>query len=179
MVSGLRPGAVYSFLLAAKGRSGYGQEAREDLKVPEIPAAEFPELSEHINATCCSLQFSWTPPTPSNRSGGEPIYALVYGESGAMEPRTLVLPMNSSSYTVHGLDPDRAYAVRMCARDSVGSGPCGPQVLYTTTAFDTGTALNEEQNHPKASTNTTSTLNYPSTQHEPLENVPHTGNTSR
>ncbi|XP_056599120.1 receptor-type tyrosine-protein phosphatase S isoform X2 [Triplophysa dalaica] len=142
VVSGLRPGAVYSFLLAARGRSGYGQEAREDLEVPEIPAAEFPELSEHINATCCSLQFSWTPPTPSNRSGGEPIYALVYGESGAMELRTLVLPMNSSSYTVHGLDPDRGYAVRMCARDSVGSGPCGPQVLYTTTAFDTDVPRN-------------------------------------
>lgn len=174
VVSGLRPGAAYSFLLAARGRSGYGEEAREDLAVPEIPAVEFPELSERIDTTCCSLWFSWIPPTPSDRNGEVTRYALVYGESGDGEPQTLLLPLNSSSYTVHGLNPDRAYAVRMCAHDSAGSGPCGPQVLYRTAAFDTGTALNEGQTNPKASTNTTSTLNYPSTQPAPVEIVPHT-----
>lgn len=81
VVSGLNPGAVYSFLLAARGRSGYGEEAREDLAVPEIPDAGFPVLSEHVSATCCSLQFSWIPPTPSDHGSAVTRYTLMYGET--------------------------------------------------------------------------------------------------
>ncbi|XP_073713739.1 receptor-type tyrosine-protein phosphatase S-like isoform X2 [Misgurnus anguillicaudatus] len=142
IVSRLRPGAVYSFLLAAKGHSGYGEEAQEELAVPEIPPEGFPELSEHVNATCCSLQIAWIPPKSSERSGAITGYTLVYGEAGVGEPRTLMLPTDTYGYTIHGLNPDRAYAVRMCAHNRAGSGPCGPQVLYRTAAFDTDVPRN-------------------------------------
>ncbi|XP_048019496.1 receptor-type tyrosine-protein phosphatase S isoform X4 [Megalobrama amblycephala] len=137
-VSDLRPGGVYSFLLAARGRSGYGEEAEEELPVPEFPPKGFPQLSERVNATCCSLQFTWLPP-----SGVYTGYTLAYEEAGGgIEPRTLTVPADVSSYTIHGLNPDRAYAVRMSAHNGAGSGPYSPQVLYRTTAFDTDVPRN-------------------------------------
>ncbi|XP_051989338.1 receptor-type tyrosine-protein phosphatase S-like [Xyrauchen texanus] len=141
-VSDLRPGAVYSFLLAARGRSGYGEAGQEDLTVPEVPPNGFPQLSDDVNATCCSLQFTWRPPNPSLQNTIIMGYTLEYGEAGGIEPWTLMLPFDVFSYTIHGLSPDRAYAVRVCARISTGAGPCSPQVLYRTTAFDTDVPRN-------------------------------------
>lgn len=151
VVSDLRPGGVYSFLLAARGSSGYGEEAEEELPVPEFPPKGFPQLSERVNATCCSLQFTWLPP-----SGLYTGFTLAYEEAGGgggVEPRTLTVPADASSYTIHGLNPDRAYAVRMSAHNGAGSGPYSPQVLYRTTAFDTGMAgerhRTQPQHHPQ------------------------------
>uniref|UniRef100_A0A8C2GHD5 protein-tyrosine-phosphatase n=1 Tax=Cyprinus carpio TaxID=7962 RepID=A0A8C2GHD5_CYPCA len=144
-VTGLRPGGVYSFLLAARGRSGYSEEAQEQLSVPEFPPKGFPQLSEHVNATCCSLQLTWLPPNDSERNAVFTGYTLTYEEAGGgVEPRTLMVPADVSSYTIHGLNPDRAYAVRISAHNGAGSGPYSPQVLYRTTAFDTGTALRSD-----------------------------------
>ncbi|XP_073704498.1 receptor-type tyrosine-protein phosphatase S, partial [Garra rufa] len=142
-VTDLRPGGVYSFLLAARGRSGYGEEARDELSVPEFPPKGFPQLSERVNATCCSLRFTWIPPNGSERNAVFTGYALVYEEvGGGVEARTLMVPADVSSYTVHGLNPDRAYAVRISAHNAAGSGPFSPQVLYRTTAFDTDVPRN-------------------------------------
>uniref|UniRef100_A0A672LBU8 protein-tyrosine-phosphatase n=1 Tax=Sinocyclocheilus grahami TaxID=75366 RepID=A0A672LBU8_SINGR len=142
-VTGLRPGGVYSFLLAARGRSGYSEEAQEQLSVPEFPPKGFPQLSEHVNATCCSLQLTWLPPSGSERNAGFTGYTLTYEEAGGgVEPHTLMVPADLSSYTIHGLNPDWAYAVRISAHNRAGSGPYSPQVLYRTTAFDTDVPRN-------------------------------------
>ncbi len=139
-VTGLRPGGIYSFLLATRGRSGYSEEAQEQLSVPEFPPKGFPQLSECVNATCCSLQFTWLLPNGSDQNTVFTGYTLAYEEAGGgVEPRTLMVPADASNYTIHGLNPDRAYAVRISAHNSAGSGPYSPQVLYRTTAFDTGT----------------------------------------
>uniref|UniRef100_A0A8C1FC88 protein-tyrosine-phosphatase n=1 Tax=Cyprinus carpio carpio TaxID=630221 RepID=A0A8C1FC88_CYPCA len=142
-VTGLRPGGVYSFLLAARGRSGYSEEAQEQLSVPEIPPKVFPQLSECINATCCSLQLTWLPPNDSERNAVFTGYTLTYEEAGGgVEPRTLMVPADVSSYTIHRLNPDRAYSVRISAHNGAGSGPYSPQVLYRTTAFNTDVPRN-------------------------------------
>ncbi|KTF78629.1 hypothetical protein cypCar_00044432, partial [Cyprinus carpio] len=121
-VTGLRPGGVYSFLLAARGRSGYSEEAQEQLSVPEIPPKVFPQLSECINATCCSLQLTWLPPNDSERNAVFTGYTLTYEEAGGgVEPRTLMVPADVSSYTIHRLNPDRAYSVRISAHNGAGS----------------------------------------------------------
>uniref|UniRef100_A0A673HM38 protein-tyrosine-phosphatase n=1 Tax=Sinocyclocheilus rhinocerous TaxID=307959 RepID=A0A673HM38_9TELE len=132
-VTGLRPGGVYSFLLAARGRSGYSEEAQEQLSVPEFPPKGFPQLSERVNATCCSLQLTWLPPNDSERNAGFTGYTLTYEEAGGgVEPRTLMVPADASSYTIHGLNPDRAYAVRISAHNGAGSGLYSPQVSCIT-----------------------------------------------
>ncbi|XP_043118974.1 receptor-type tyrosine-protein phosphatase S isoform X7 [Puntigrus tetrazona] len=142
IVTGLRPGGVYSFLLAARGRSGYSEEALEELSVPMFPPKGFPQLSERVNATCCSLQFTWLPPNGLERNAVFTGYTLAYEEAGGVEPRTLMVPGDTFSYTIHGLNPDRAYAVRISAHNGAGSGPYSPQVLYRTTAFDTDVPRN-------------------------------------
>lgn len=142
-VSDLRPGGVYSFLLAARGRSGYGELAEEELSVPEFPPRGFPQLLERVNATCCSLQFSWIPP-----GGAYTGYTLAYEEAGgSVEPRTLTVPADACSYTLHGLNPDQEYAVRISAHNGAGSGPFSPQVRFRTTAFDTGTTGERNPTH--------------------------------
>ncbi|XP_067309052.1 receptor-type tyrosine-protein phosphatase S isoform X8 [Pseudorasbora parva] len=143
-VSELRAG-VYSFLLAARGRSGYGDAAEVELSVPEFPPKGFPRLSERVNATCCSLQFRWLPPGGTYTGftlAYEEVGGVAYEEVGGVEPRTLTVPADASSYTIHGLNPDQAYAVRISAHNAAGSGPYSPQVLYRTTAFDTDVPRN-------------------------------------
>uniref|UniRef100_A0A671M983 protein-tyrosine-phosphatase n=1 Tax=Sinocyclocheilus anshuiensis TaxID=1608454 RepID=A0A671M983_9TELE len=144
-VTGLRPGGVYSFFLAARGRSGYSEEAQEELSVPEFPPKGFPQLSEHVNATCCSLQLTWFPPNDSERNTGFTGYTLTYEEAGGgVEPHTLMVPADASSYTIHGLNPDRAYAVRISAHNGAGSGPYSPQshVCYMCVCFWTDVPRN-------------------------------------
>uniref|UniRef100_A0A9J7X9U8 protein-tyrosine-phosphatase n=1 Tax=Cyprinus carpio carpio TaxID=630221 RepID=A0A9J7X9U8_CYPCA len=103
----------------------------------------FPQLSECINATCCSLQLTWLPPNDSERNAVFTGYTLTYEEAGGgVEPRTLMVPADVSSYTIHRLNPDRAYSVRISAHNGAGSGPYSPQVLYRTTAFNTDVPRN-------------------------------------
>uniref|UniRef100_A0A674D3P7 protein-tyrosine-phosphatase n=1 Tax=Salmo trutta TaxID=8032 RepID=A0A674D3P7_SALTR len=128
------PGLTYVVTLSAKSRSGYGDEAREELKMPEYPPRGYPQISEYINATCCSLQFSWLPPVPSERNGVITEYTIAY--------REITLPAIVSSYTILGLNHNTGYEVQMCAHTSVGPGPFSPPLLYRTLAFETGRAVN-------------------------------------
>ncbi|XP_073788615.1 receptor-type tyrosine-protein phosphatase S isoform X3 [Danio rerio] len=128
----LRPAGLYSFLLAARGRSGFGEEAEQELLVPGSPA---PQLWERANATCCSLYFCWTPAL-SDRPAG---YTLEYeAVGGVSEAQTLTLRADVSCYTLLGLTPGQVYAVRLRGQ----SGPFSPQVLYRTTAFSTDVPRN-------------------------------------
>uniref|UniRef100_A0A4W5PP10 protein-tyrosine-phosphatase n=1 Tax=Hucho hucho TaxID=62062 RepID=A0A4W5PP10_9TELE len=126
------PGLTYVVTLSAKSRSGYGDEAWEELEMPKYPPRGYPQILESINATCCSLQFSWLPPVPSERNGVITEYTVAYREEGASE----------SSYTILGLNHSTGYEVQMCAHTSVGPGPFSPPLLYRTLAFETGRAVN-------------------------------------
>ncbi|XP_066511325.1 receptor-type tyrosine-protein phosphatase S-like isoform X6 [Hoplias malabaricus] len=142
IVPDLLPGATYLFLLSIRGRSGYGPEAQEELSVPENPPAVFPLLSETANATCCSLQFSWLLPEQGKRSVITG-YTVAYGEAdNPQEPRQIMLMSQDTSYTIHGLSPDREYDVSVCAHSKAGSGPFSPRVRYRTAAFDTDVPRN-------------------------------------
>ncbi|XP_029561453.1 receptor-type tyrosine-protein phosphatase S isoform X6 [Salmo trutta] len=145
------PGLTYVVTLSAKSRSGYGDEAREELKMPEYPPRGYPQISEYINATCCSLQFSWLPPVPSERNGVITEYTIAYREAGGLNhlgidplgpPRQITLPAIVSSYTILGLNHNTGYEVQMCAHTSVGPGPFSPPLLYRTLAFETDVPRN-------------------------------------
>uniref|UniRef100_A0A4W5PNY6 protein-tyrosine-phosphatase n=1 Tax=Hucho hucho TaxID=62062 RepID=A0A4W5PNY6_9TELE len=126
------PGLTYVVTLSAKSRSGYGDEAWEELEMPKYPPRGYPQILESINATCCSLQFSWLPPVPSERNGVITEYTVAYREEGASE----------SSYTILGLNHSTGYEVQMCAHTSVGPGPFSPPLLYRTLAFETDVPRN-------------------------------------
>ncbi|XP_049334898.1 receptor-type tyrosine-protein phosphatase S isoform X4 [Astyanax mexicanus] len=141
-VTDLVPGSTYSFLLSARGRSGYSPEVLQELTVPEFPPAGFPLLSESANATCCSLQFSWLPPDVNRRpvvSG----YMVSYAETGSLQdPRQIMLMSLDTSYTIHGLNPNQEYDVSIRAHNRVGPGPFSPPVRYQTSAFETDVPRN-------------------------------------
>ncbi|XP_030630523.1 receptor-type tyrosine-protein phosphatase S [Chanos chanos] len=143
LVDNLLPGATYVFTLSAKGFSGYGEESQQELSIPELPPKISPVLSRSFNATCCSLQFSWQFPEPSNHNSVITEYTLAYSETGsALPPRQLTLPATESGYTIHGLNPNQEYDVKICAHTSAGPGPYSPQVQYRTLAFDTDVPRN-------------------------------------
>ncbi|XP_035276849.1 receptor-type tyrosine-protein phosphatase S-like isoform X2 [Anguilla anguilla] len=142
-VSNVHRGATYVFKISAKSRSGFGEEARQELTVPEEAPKGYPQLSEGSNATCCSLQLSWQPPMLAERNGAITEYTLAYKEAGsAASPRELTLPAGESGYALSGLSPDSAYEVKIRARTSVGPGPYSPPMQYKTLAFQTDVPKN-------------------------------------
>nr|XP_029478833.1 LOW QUALITY PROTEIN: receptor-type tyrosine-protein phosphatase S-like [Oncorhynchus nerka] len=145
------PGLTYVVTLSAKSRSGYGDESWEELEMPEYPPRGYPQIMESINATCCSLQFSWLPPVPSERNGVITEYTVAYREEGGLDPmgidplgppRQITLPASESSYTILGLNHSTGYEVQMCAHTSVGPGPFSPPLLYRTMTFETDVPRN-------------------------------------
>ncbi|XP_028833164.1 receptor-type tyrosine-protein phosphatase S isoform X3 [Denticeps clupeoides] len=143
VVDNLLPGATYVFSLATKGQAGYGEDTWGEIMVPEYPPSGYPLLAEDINATCCSIQFSWEPPDTSVHNGILTGYTLAYKVTGSeAPPRQLTLPVHQTTYTIHGLNPDTVYRIQMCAHTQAGPGPFSPQVQYRTVAFDTDVPRN-------------------------------------
>ncbi|XP_041917462.1 receptor-type tyrosine-protein phosphatase S-like isoform X2 [Alosa sapidissima] len=143
MLTGTFPGTTYVFALAARGHSGYGKEALQEITVPEYPPTAYPLLARVINATCCTLQIYWKPPDPADCNGALTSYTLAYGEAnGSLPPRLVSVPATEAAYTVIGLNPDTDYHVRIRAHTKAGPGPFGPQAQYRTVAFDTDVPRN-------------------------------------
>ncbi|XP_057181725.1 receptor-type tyrosine-protein phosphatase S isoform X4 [Triplophysa rosa] len=136
-VINIHRGATYIFKVSAKSKSGFGEEATRDLRIPEEVPRGYPQITEDTNITCCSLQFSWVPPVLAERNGAITEYTLAYQEAGvAGGPKELRLPANQNRYTLNSLRPNAVYAVKIRAHTSVGPGPYSPSIQYRTVAFE-------------------------------------------
>ncbi|XP_041940009.1 receptor-type tyrosine-protein phosphatase delta-like [Alosa sapidissima] len=137
-VTNVHRGATYLFRLSAKSRGGFGEEAVQELTVPEEVPRGYPQIADHANVTCCSVQLAWSPPVLAERNGAITEYTLAYQEAdaaaGSSSLREFSLPAGQSSYTLNGLRPDTAYDVKIRAHTRVGPGPYSPRVQYRTTA---------------------------------------------
>lgn len=140
-VSSMHRGATYIFKISAKSRSGFGEEAKQELSLDEEAPHGYPHLSDASNITCCSVHFFWLPPVLAERNGAITEYTLAYQEAGtASMPLELRLPATEHSYTLDNLKPDSVYDVKIRAHTSVGPGPYSPTVQYRTVALVTGRA---------------------------------------
>uniref|UniRef100_A0A8C1YM65 protein-tyrosine-phosphatase n=1 Tax=Cyprinus carpio TaxID=7962 RepID=A0A8C1YM65_CYPCA len=136
-ISNIHRGATYIFKVSAKSRSGFGEEATQDLKVPEEVPRGYPQIIEGSNITCCSLQFAWLPPVLAERNGAITEYTVAYQEAGtAGGPKELRLPASENSYTLNSLRPNAVYDVKIRAHTSVGPGPYSPPIQYRTVAYE-------------------------------------------
>ncbi|XP_050950448.1 receptor-type tyrosine-protein phosphatase S [Labeo rohita] len=136
-ISSIHRGATYVFKVSAKSRSGFGEEATRELKVPEEVPRGYPQIMEGSNITCCSLQFAWMPPVLAERNGAITEYTLAYQEAGtAGGPKELRLPASENSYTLNSLRPNAVYDVKIRAHTSVGPGPYSPPIQYRTVAYE-------------------------------------------
>lgn len=140
-VSNMHRGATYIFKISAKSRSGFGEEAKQELSLEEEAPHGYPHISEVSNITCCSVHFSWLPPVLAERNGDITEYTVAYHEAGsASVPLELHLPATEHSYTLNSLKPDSVYDVKIRAHTSVGPGPYSPAIKYRTVALITGRA---------------------------------------
>uniref|UniRef100_A0A8B9LEW0 protein-tyrosine-phosphatase n=1 Tax=Astyanax mexicanus TaxID=7994 RepID=A0A8B9LEW0_ASTMX len=123
-IPSMHRGATYIFRLSAKSRSGFGEEAVQELSLPEQVPQGYPQITDGSNVTCCSVQFSWLPPVLAERNGAIIEYTLAYQEAGAAGiPLELRLPATENNYVLNSLKPNSIYDVKIRAHTSVGPGP--------------------------------------------------------
>uniref|UniRef100_A0A7N6BCK6 protein-tyrosine-phosphatase n=1 Tax=Anabas testudineus TaxID=64144 RepID=A0A7N6BCK6_ANATE len=145
-VRDLSPGTSYVFILSAKSRAGYGDAVQQEITVPMIPPLGYPKISDFVNATCCSLQFSWLPPAPEESYDVITEYTIAYKEAAGPKPSTD--PASESSYTLLGLNHSTAYELQLRAHNKAGPGPFSPPLVCQTLAFETGRAGLRPWDHP-------------------------------
>lgn len=155
-VRNLSPGSSYVFVLSAKSRAGYGDVAKQEMTVPLVPPLGYPKISDYPNATCCSLQLSWVPPSPEECYDAITEYTVAYREVAVPKPSgepapsaspplsalpwLVTIPASESSYTLLGLNHSTIYMVQLRAHNKAGPGPFSPPVVSRTLAFETGRA---------------------------------------
>lgn len=140
IAASIHKGATYVFKLAVKSRAGFGEEAVEELTVPEEVPKGYPQILEAGNITSKSVQFNWSPPVLAERNGVIVKYTVAYREAGFTgHPQEKELsPSPDNSYTLNGLKPNTAYDVKIRAHTSKGPGPYSPTVQYRTFLLDQG-----------------------------------------
>uniref|UniRef100_A0A7N8Y790 protein-tyrosine-phosphatase n=1 Tax=Mastacembelus armatus TaxID=205130 RepID=A0A7N8Y790_9TELE len=157
-VRDLSPGASYVFVLSAKSRAGYGDVVQREITIPMFPPLGYPKISDFVNATCCSLQFSWLPPAPEESSGVITKYDIAYKEAAGPKPSAdldpsalpalpappwlISLPASESSYTILGLNHSTVYELQLRAHNKAGPGPFSPPLVCQTLAFETDVPRN-------------------------------------
>ncbi len=166
-VRNLSPGSTYVFVFSAKSRAGYGDVVQQEITVPMFPPMGHPKISDFVNTTCCSLQFSWLPPAPEECNGVITEYTIAYKEAVGPKPSAdpdpsalpappappwlITLPASESSYTILGLNHSTAYEVQLRAHNKAGPGPFSPPLVSRTLAFETGRVGLRPQEHPSPS----------------------------
>ncbi|XP_071062532.1 receptor-type tyrosine-protein phosphatase S-like isoform X6 [Pseudochaenichthys georgianus] len=157
-IRNLSPGSSYVFLLSAKSRAGYGDMVQQEITVPMFPPLGYPKITDFVNATCCSLQFSWLPLAQEECNGDITEYTLSYREATAPKPSAdpgpsavpaptappwlITLPAIESRYTILGLNHSTAYVVQLRAHNKAGPGPFSPHLVSRTLAFETDVPRN-------------------------------------
>ncbi|XP_010784288.1 receptor-type tyrosine-protein phosphatase delta-like [Notothenia coriiceps] len=152
-IRNLSQGSSYVFLLSAKSRAGYGDVVQQEIKVPMFPPLGYPKITDFVNDTCCSLQFSWLPLSQEECNGDITEYTLSYREATAPKPSAdpgpsavpaptappwlITLPASESRYTILGLNHSTAYVVQLRAHNKAGPGPFSPPLVSRTLAFET------------------------------------------
>ncbi|KAM7400850.1 hypothetical protein PAMA_005163 [Pampus argenteus] len=157
-VRNLSPGSSYVFVLSAKSRGGYGDIVQQEIAIPMFPPLGYPKISDFVNATCCSLQFSWLPLAPEECNGVITEYTIAYKEATGFKPSAVpgpsafpapsapphlvTVPVSESSFIILGLNHSTAYEVQLRAHNKAGPGPFSPPLVCRTLAFETDVPRN-------------------------------------
>ncbi|CAG5896838.1 unnamed protein product [Menidia menidia] len=157
-VRDLLPGSSYVFVLSAKSRAGHGDVAQQELTIPIVPPVGYPNIVGLLNATCCSLQFSWQLPAPDECNSVITEYTVAYKKAASPKPSAdpvpstlpvssappwlITLPASESSYTILGLNHSTAYEVQLRSNNKAGPGPFSPPLVWLTLAFETDVPRN-------------------------------------
>uniref|UniRef100_A0A665WZA3 protein-tyrosine-phosphatase n=1 Tax=Echeneis naucrates TaxID=173247 RepID=A0A665WZA3_ECHNA len=139
-IRNLSPGSNYIFALSAKSRAGYGDEVQQEITVPIFPPLGYPKISDFVNATCCSLQFSWMPLALEESYGVITGYTVAYKEAAG--PKPSIEPASESSCIILGLNHSTTYELQLRAHNKAGPGPFSPPLVCQTLALETDVPRN-------------------------------------
>ncbi|XP_041791187.1 protein tyrosine phosphatase receptor type Fa isoform X2 [Chelmon rostratus] len=129
-VTGLHKGATYIFKLCAKNRAGNGEEYVKEISTPEdIPSSYSQNLSV-VGLTATSTKLAWDPPPLAERNGKIVKYVVVYRDINSQHNNTN--STTETQMTIHGLQPDTTYDIRVQAFTSKGGGPISPSIQSRT-----------------------------------------------
>uniref|UniRef100_A0A7E4V648 Neogenin-like protein n=1 Tax=Panagrellus redivivus TaxID=6233 RepID=A0A7E4V648_PANRE len=135
-VNDLKPAAVYVVRISAENRNGLGKSTGE-FKITTAPEQPIPSRVRNLRATVLSptsIEVSWEAPT--SNADDTLRYKLYYirKDRQSVEEETQV-HMVKTSYTLHDLDKNAEYAIRVEAESANGSGPSS-DVIITKTLTD-------------------------------------------
>ncbi|XP_063352639.1 protein tyrosine phosphatase receptor type Fa isoform X3 [Pelmatolapia mariae] len=129
-VTGLHKGAVYIFKLCAKNRAGNGEEYVKEISTPEDIPSSYPQNLSVVGLTATSTKLAWDPPPLAERNGKIVKYVVMYRDINSPNNSTNVT--TDTQMTVHGLQPDTTYDIRVQAFTSKGGGPISPSIQSRT-----------------------------------------------
>ncbi|XP_029355876.1 protein tyrosine phosphatase receptor type Fa [Echeneis naucrates] len=129
-VTGLHKGATYFFKLCAKNRAGNGEEFMKTISTPEDTPSSYPLNLSVVGLTATSTQLTWDPPPLAERNGKIVKYMVVYRDINSLHNNTN--STTEAQVTIHGLQPDTTYDIRVQAHTSKGGGPLSPSIQSRT-----------------------------------------------
>uniref|UniRef100_A0A8C2XIP0 Receptor-type tyrosine-protein phosphatase F n=1 Tax=Cyclopterus lumpus TaxID=8103 RepID=A0A8C2XIP0_CYCLU len=132
-VTGLHKGATYIFKLCGKNRAGNGEEYVKEISTPEDVPSSYPQNLSVVGLTATSTNLAWEPPPLAERNGKVVKYAVVYRDINSQHNNTN--STTETQMTVHGLQPDTTYDIRVQAFTSKGGGPISPSIQNLPSVF--------------------------------------------
>ncbi|CAI8025893.1 Receptor-type tyrosine-protein phosphatase delta [Geodia barretti] len=137
-VAGFSPNTPYSCSLTANNSQGSGPPAVVTFTTEEDSPSGSPEMFRAV-AGEREVEFSWSPPPPTQQNGVITSYTLSCSPSPSSLPQS---PSSQSfgSLSVTGFSPNTLYSCSLTANNSKGSGP--PAVVTVTTQQDSVTTVN-------------------------------------
>ncbi|XP_056606923.1 protein tyrosine phosphatase receptor type Fa isoform X9 [Triplophysa dalaica] len=129
-VTGLHKGATYIFKLCAKNRAGNGEEYTKEISTPDDVPSSYPQNLRVVGLTTTTTKLAWDPPPLPERNGKIVRYVVVYRDINSLQNQTNGTA--ETQMTIHGLQPDTTYDIRVRAFTGKGGGPLSPSIQSRT-----------------------------------------------
>ncbi|KAL2090038.1 hypothetical protein ACEWY4_014726 [Coilia grayii] len=129
-VTGLHKGATYLFRLSARNRAGLGEEYTKEITTPEDVPSSYPQNLSVVGLTATATTLTWEPPALAERNGRIVQYVVVYRDINSQQNHTNSTA--NTTLTIHGLQPDTTYDIRVRAFTNKGGGPLSPSIQSRT-----------------------------------------------
>ncbi|KAK2917728.1 hypothetical protein Q8A73_004474 [Channa argus] len=131
LLRGLQPDTIYLLRMAAATRVGWCEpSAWTSHRTPKISSNKVPSapILQLGALNCTSIVARWQTSPDSVVVKG---YRLCYHEEGQPEQPSILLPAQTYTYTISGLDPRRKYHVKILALSQTGDGYQTDQAVST------------------------------------------------
>ncbi|TRZ02638.1 hypothetical protein DNTS_000622 [Danionella cerebrum] len=129
-VTGLHKGATYIFKLCAKNRAGNGEEYTKEITTPDDVPSSYPQNLRVVGLTTTTTKLAWDPPPLPERNGRIVQYMVVYRDINSQQNQTN--GTTETQMTIHGLQPDTTYDIRVRAFTAKGGSPISPSIQSRT-----------------------------------------------